>query len=319
VLNRRAFIGLLASATALGARGQQAQRPRRIGILGGGTVPKTLLADEMARFGWIEGQNVVIDRRSAEGDEHRARDLASELVRGNVDVIVSYGAVASLAARDATRTIPIVSTTGDPVLLGLATTLAHPGGNVTGTATIAPELAAKRLELLHALLPAAIDVAELVDPANEYVRRTRSDYERTFRALGLRPIFVELSGPSAFEQAFDEMARRRAQALIVRGDPVFISNAQRIIGLATQLGLPTMTEDRRFVEAGGLASYAFKVAGMRLHTAAYVDKILRGARPGDLAIEQPTEIELVLNLKTAKALGIAIPQSLLDRADDVIR
>jgi ABC-type uncharacterized transport system substrate-binding protein len=173
--------------------------------------------------------------------------------------------------------------------------------------------------MLRALLPDAIDVAELVDPANEYVRRTRSDYEQTFRALGLRPIFVDVPGPAAFEQAFDEIARRRAQALIVRGDPVFISNTRRIIGLATQLGLPTMTEDRRFVEAGALASYAFKLAAMRLHTAAYVDKILRGARPADLAIEQPTDIELVINLKTATALGITIAQPVLERADHVIR
>jgi ABC-type uncharacterized transport system substrate-binding protein len=318
-MDRHAFIGLLASAVAMPACEQQTQRPRRIGVLGGGTVPKSLLADEMANYGWIEGQNLVIDRRSAEGDAQRARALAADLARSNVDVIVTYGAVASLAVHDATRTIPIVSTTGDPVLLGLATTLAHPGGNVTGTATIAPELAAKRLEILRALLPDAVDVAELVDPANEYVRRTRSDYEQTFRALGLRPIFVDVPGPAAFEQAFDEIARRRAQALIVRGDPVFISNTQRIIGLATQLGLPTMTEDRRFVEAGALASYAFKLAAMRLHTAAYVDKIPRGARPADLAIEQPTDIELVINLKTATALGITIAKPVLDRADDVIR
>lgn len=288
-------------------------------VLGGGTVPKSYLADEMAKVGWVEGQNLIIERRSAEGDAKRAQRLAAELVQLKVDVIVAIGAVCSLAARDATQTIPIVSVTGDPVLLGLVQNLSHPGGNITGITSIAPELAAKRLELLRALLPDVVMVAELVDPANEYIRLTRGEYEQTLHKIGMQPIFVDVSAPAELGQAFERIARQRAQALIIRGDPVFISNRDEIVRRAMQLALPTVAEGRQFVEAGALASYAAKATTMRQREAALVDKILRGSKPADLPIEQPSELELVINLKTARTLGLSIPPPLLLRADDVVQ
>jgi len=318
-MDRRAFISLTAAFFTASLAAQPAQAPRRIGTLTGGTPSRSWLAEEMAKYGWVEGQNLVIERRSAQGDAQRAKDLAAELVRLNVEVLVTFGAVASLAARDATHTIPIVSRTGDPVLLGLVANLSYPGGNITGNTTVSRELSTKRLEALRMLLPNVIRVADLVDPANEYVRLTRSEYEQTFSALGMQPIFVEVSDPKQLSRAFEHISSQRAQALVVRGDTVFVSNREQIVRLATQLALPTMTEGRLFVEAGALASYAPKDAALNLRTAALIDKILRGAKPADLPIEQPAEFELLINVKTAKALGLTIPQSLLQRADEVIR
>jgi putative ABC transport system substrate-binding protein len=318
-MHRRAFIAVIATALATRAVAQQPQGPRRIGILNGGRIPPTGMADEMAKFGWVEGRNLVIERRSAEGDAQRAKDLAAELVRLNVDVIMTFGAVASLAARDATRTIPIVANTGDPVLLGLVPNFSHPGGNVTGTTQFAPELATKRLEILRTMLPDVVRIAELVDPANEYIKRARSEYEHAFRALGMQPVFVELPAPSELNRAFADIERQRAQALVIRGDPMFFINREQIIRLARQIKLPTIAEGRRYAEAGALASYAPKQSATLLRMAALIDKILRGAKPGDLPIEQATEFELVVNLGTAKALGITIPPSLLQRADELIQ
>jgi putative ABC transport system substrate-binding protein len=318
-MDRREFIGLGLALMAPRAGAQQAPGLRRIGVLGGGTLPKAFLADEMAKYGWVEGQNLIIERRSAEGDAKRARLLAVELVRLNMEVIVTIGAVCSLAGRDATQIIPIVSVTGDPVLLGLVQNLSHPGGNITGVTSIAPELAAKRLEILRALLPNAVMVAELVDPANEYIRLTRSEYEQALRKFGMRPVFVDVPAPTELSRAFEHISRQRAEALIIRGDPVFISNRDEIVRRATQLALPTIAEGRQFVEAGALASYAAKLGTMRQRQAAMVDRILRGAKPADLPIEQPSELELVINLKAARALGLTIPQPLLLRADEVIQ
>ena len=318
-MHRRTFISLVTALLTTSAASQDVQRPRRIGVLNSGVVPKAGLAAEMAHYGWVEGRNLVIERRSGEGDAQRAQVLAAELVRLNVEVIVAFGAVASLAVRDATQTIPTVTRTGDPVLLGLVANLSRPGGNITGTTTASRELSAKRLEVLRALVPNAVKVAELVDPANEYVRRTRSEYEQAFHALGMQPLFVDVPAPTDISRALEEVSRRQAQALIVRADPVFEFNREQILRLANRLSLPTMTEGRQFVEAGALASYAPKYSPLNLRTAALVDKILRGAKPADLPIEQPTEFELVINLTTAKALGLSIPQSVLLRADAVIQ
>jgi putative ABC transport system substrate-binding protein len=279
----------------------------------------SFLSDDLRKYGWIEGRNLIIQRRGAEGDTQRVPVLAAELVRLNVDVIVAFGAVASLAAKNATPTIPIVTTTGDPVVLGLVVNLSHPGGNITGVTTIAPELAGKRLEVLRTLLPKATRIAELVDPANQYISRTRSEYEKVFQAFRMQAIFVEVATPAELGSAFADISRQRAEALIVRADPMFLSNRERIMGLALQRALPTMTEGRRFVAAGGLVSYAPKEAAMLARTVALVDKILNGAKPADLPVEQPTEFELLVNLKTAKALGLTLPQSLLLRADEVIK
>ena len=325
-MDRRRFVCAVGGslfAMHLAATAQETAKVRRIGLLTAGTFPtrpaRLPLTDALREHGWIEGQNLIIEKRGADGNAQRVPELAAELVRLDVEVIASFGAVASLAARSATTTIPIVTLTGDPVVLGLVPNLSHPGGNITGVTTISPELAAKRLELLRTLLPRAARIAELVDPANEYIRRTRSDYEKDFRALGMQPIFVDVAAPAELDRSFAEVSRQRAEALIVRADPIFVANRDRIMLFASHSALPTVAEGRQFAEAGALASYAPSVTASLARLAALIDKILRGAKPGDLPIEQPTKLELVINLKTAKALGLSIPQSLLLRADEVIQ
>lgn len=322
-MDRRTFIGTFACgllATPLATNAQLAQM-RRIGILSGGeaSVPVPLLSPGLRDYGWVEGQNLIIDARGTSGRAELAPALAAELVQLKVEVIVAIGAVGAVAAKNSTTTIPIVATTGDPVRLGLVSSMSRPGGNITGTSMIAPELAAKRLELLRELLPKATRIGELVDPGNQYWQLVRKDYEDAFRTLGLRPIFVELANPAALDQAFAELMRQRAEVLIVRGDPGFYAMRDRITSLALGHALPTMCEGRDLVTAGGFVSYGPSGSAMFARTAALVDKILKGAKPGDLPIEQPTKFEFVINLKTAKALGLTIPQSLLLRADEVIQ
>jgi putative ABC transport system substrate-binding protein len=237
----------------------------------------------------------------------------------NLDVILSFGAVAGVALRNATTTIPIVATTGDPVRLGLVSNLSHPGGNITGLSLISPELAAKRLELIRELLPKATLVGELVDPANTYWQRVRPEYEQAFRTLRLQPLFVEVAHPDAIEKAIAQIAGRRADALIVRGDPMFESKRELIGRLTVQHSLPAIAESRPVAEAGVLLSYGPNVAANDRILANYVDRILRGAKPGDLPIAQPTKFDFVINMKTAKAIRLTIPQPLLLRADEVIR
>jgi putative ABC transport system substrate-binding protein len=324
MMDRRTFIGTFACgvlAIPLIANAQQAARTRRIGVLSGGTASNAVapLSASLRDYGWVEGQNLIIDARGAGGKAEIAEALAAELVQLKVEVIVAFGAVASVAAKNSTTTIPIVTTTGDPVRLGLVSSMSRPGGNITGVSEIAPELAAKRLELLRELLPNVTRIGELVDPGNQYWQLVRKDYEQVFRSLGMQPIFVELADPASMNQAFAELTRQRAEALIVRGDPVFFATRDQITGLALRHALPTMAEGRGLVIAGGLVSYGANIAARFGRTAALVDKILKGAKPGDLPIEQPTKFDLVINLKTAKALGITIPQSLLLRADEVIQ
>jgi putative ABC transport system substrate-binding protein len=276
------------------------------------------LVDELRERGWVEGQNLVFDRRGGDGNSERVPALAADLVQMKLDVIVSFGAVAAVALRNATTTIPIVATTGDPVRLGLVSNLSHPGGNITGLSLIAPELAAKRLEMIRELLPKATLIGELVDPANTYWQRVRPDYEQAFRAMRMQPLFVEVANPGEIEKAIAQIAGRGADALVVRGDPMFTSNREQIGRLAVQYALPTIAEDRPIAEAGMLMSYGPNVPAVGRIVASYIDRILRGAKPGDLPIEQPTKFELVINVKTAKALGLTIPPSLLRRADEVI-
>jgi putative ABC transport system substrate-binding protein len=324
LVERRAFIGALvtgAMASVPGVASAQQAKPRRIGILSAGVLPRAIppaFLDELRKRGWVEGQNLIIERRSGDGYADRVPVLASELVGMNLDVILTFGAVAGVAMKNATTTIPIVATTGDPVRLGLVSNLSHPEGNITGLSQIAPELAAKRLELIHELLPKAMLVGELVDPANAYWQRARSDYEEAFRAMRMHPLFVEVHNPSEIEGAIAQIGSRRADALVVRGDPMFTSNREQIARLAVQYALPTMAEEQRFVEAGILMSYGPSPSAMERIVVSYVDKILRGAKPGELPIAQPTKFDLVINLKTAKALGLTIPKQLLLRVDEVI-
>lgn len=324
-MDRRTFIDVLTGSllvAPLSTLAQQAGKVRRVGILSAGTITRSNWApflETLHELGWIEGQNLHIELRPAGGNAELVPRLASELVQLKVDVIVSSGAVASLAAKNATTTIPIVSQSGDPLRIGLVASMSRPGGNVTGVSMVAPELAAKRLELLRELRPTATRVGELVDPANLYTKLIRKEDEQAYRALGMQPIFVDVADATLLEGIIAEVARSGADALIVRGDPLFSSNRDQIAFLALKHALPTVAEGRQFVAAGCLVSYAPNYSAMGRDMATFVDKILKGAKPGELPIEQPKKFELAINLKTAKALGLTIPQSLLMRADEVIQ
>jgi putative tryptophan/tyrosine transport system substrate-binding protein len=260
MITRRTFMGALASGALISPLVATAQQPaqiRRIGILSGGAgsgIP-AVFTDVLREYGWVEGQNLMIEVRGSGGKPGLANALAAELVQLKVDVIVTLGAVGAIAAKNATTTIPIVATTGDPVRLGLVASMSRPGGNITGMSTIAPELASKRLELLRELFPKIVRIGELVDPGNQYWQLVRSDYEGTFRALQMQSIFVEVANPAALEPAFAQLTRQRAEALIVRGDPIFYALRDQISRLALKHLLPTMAESRERVTAGGFASY----------------------------------------------------------------
>jgi putative ABC transport system substrate-binding protein len=299
-------------------RAQKAKEMRRIGMLSGGmlsTAQPAPFYESLRELGWIEGENLIIERRGAAGKSEAVPAPAGELVRIRPDLIWTEGAVAGLAAKNATTTIPIVSISGDPVRLGLVSSMSHPGGNITGWSTIAPELAVKRLEILRELIPSATRVGEIVDRANKYWYEVKADYERAFASLKLQPHFVEITAADEIPGAIVQIANGRANALIVRGDPMFGANREQIARLALQHSLPTIAEGRREPEAGQLLSYGPVGRAAARRIASIVDRILRGAKPGDIPIEQPTEFELVINSKTAKALALTIPQSLQLRAE----
>ncbi len=272
-------------------------------------------------LGYVEGRNVVIEYRSAEGKLERLRALAAELVALKVDVIVTGGGTpTALAAKEATRTLPIVFTSAtDPVTDGLVTSLAHPGGNVTGLSNLAPELVGKCLEQLKEAVPQVSLVAVLWQPGAVGGRTDMlKPAEVAARALGVRVQFVEARGPADFDRAFSDMTRARAGALAVLGSAIFNSERRRLVDLAAKHRLPTVYTSRDFVDAGGLMTYGVNLADLFRRAAAYVDKTLKGTKPGDLPVEQPTKFELMINLQTAKALGLTISPSLLQRADEVI-
>ena len=324
-MDRRTFVGAAALgcfAAPFAARAQKAKDVRRIGMLSGGTISTSQPAPFYAalrELGWIEGENLIIERRGAAGKSEAVPALAAELVQLQPDLIWTEGAVAGIAAKNATTTIPIVAISVDPVRLGLVSSMSHPGGNITGFSTIAPELAAKRLEILRELIPNATRAGEIVDRANQYWYVVKEDYERAFASLKLQPIFVEITSADAIPGAITEIANRRADALIVRGDPMFNSNREQIARLALQYALPTIAEGRPNPAAGQLLSYGPNGLAFAARVASIVDRVLRGAKPIDIPIEQPTKFDLVINLKTAKALGLTIPQKLLLRADELIQ
>ena len=314
-------------ASALAAEGQQAGKVWRIGYLGVSRPPTypdpspnwTALLGGLRERGWTEGQNIVIERRYAEGRSDRAAEHAAELVALKVDVILAVAGGAFAAAK-ATRTIPVVfAAVTDPVASGLVASLARPGGNLTGFSNTGVDVSPKRLELLKAAVPGATRVAVLGNPGNDLYPRMRGGVEAAGRSLGVTLSFVDVRGPAGFDGAFAAMSANRAEALLVLGDPLFFAQRTRIIELATKHRLPAMYEFRRYAEAGGFMSYGADFADMFRRAAFSVDKILRGAKPADLPVEQPTKFELVINLKTAKALGLTIPPSLLGRADEVIQ
>jgi ABC-type uncharacterized transport system substrate-binding protein len=275
---------------------------------------------ELRDLGYIEGRNLVIEYRSAEGKSEQLPALAAELVALKVDVIVAPSTVAAQAAKQATRTLPIVSV-AIPVTSGLVTSLARPGGNVTGLSFFSPELVGKCLEQLKLAVPAVSRVAALWQPGGQgepTEKEMLKAAEVAARALGVRLQFVEARGPENFDRAFSEMTRARAGALTVLPSNMFISERRRLVDLAAKNRLPAVYPWREFVDAGGLMSYGLNVADLFRRAATYVDKILKGAKPADLPVEQPTKFELVINLKTAKVLGLTIPQPLQQRADQMI-
>lgn len=328
-MDRRTFIGGIAEsllAVPLTAAAQQsATKVRHIGLLmveDFAPDQRRSIAAALRERGWIEGDNLLVESRSAHGNVELLRPLADELVQRKVDLIVGAGTVASIAAKNATARIPIVIYgSGDPVHVGLVSNLAHPGGNITGNTTISNELDVKRLELLHELLPGAVRVGELVNSTNPVFRAARPEYKEAYRSLGMQPIFVEVAAVSELESAVADVARQGGQALKISADPLLASapGLPHIMRAARRLGIPTIVEGRDALEAGGLASLVPSSADIDRQFARAVDKILKGANPGDLPIERPTKFELVINLKTAKELGITVPQSLLLRADEVIQ
>ena len=275
----------------------------------------------LRELGYVEGQNVTIEYRWADGKFEQLPELAADLVRLKVDVIVTAVTQASLAARQATGAIPIVMVgVSDPVGSGLVASLARPGANITGTSSMTAEVVGKQLELLKETVPRISQVAALWNPANPVFQAIqRKETEVAARALGVQLRILEARGPGDIERAFGAMTSARARALLVLGDPVFNSHRKRIADLALNGRLPAVSGTREFVDAGGLMAYGPSFTEMHRRAAYYVDRILKGTKPADLPVEQPTKFELVVNLKTAKQIGMAIPPNVLARANQVIR
>jgi len=311
----------------LAADAPQAGKVPRIGLLGSLPPSNTsrgvdAFQQGLRELGWVEGQNIVIDYRYAEGRLDRLPDLAVELVRLKVDIIVAEATQGVAAAKNATGTIPIVMIAGsaDPVGLGFIASLARPGGNVTGLSySVGPEIVGKGLELIKEIVPKVRRVAILSNPASPVQPLFIREVNVAARSLGVQVQLLEVRGPNEFDGAFAAMATDRVGALLVVADGMLIFHRTRLADLAARGRLPAAYGTRAHVEAGGLMSYGPSFRDLFRRSAIYVDKILKGAKPGDLPVEQPTKFELVINLKTAKALGLTIPQSLLQRADEVIQ
>ena len=320
MIDRRTFLagtGAVLLAAPLTAEAQQAAKVFKVGELHPGIGSEARLA-ALREVGYVEGQNLVVERRHAEGRVDRLPALATELVGLKPDVILATGEAAIRAAKNATKVIPIVMAfSEDPVGKGLVTSLARPGGNITGVSLVAAgTMAAKRVEVFKEAVPRARRIALLSWPGMEAAQV--KDAEQAARVLKIETVLVEVQNGD-YEGAFSAMATERADALFVVSNPVLNRDRKRIIALAARHRLPAIYEWRESAEDGGLLAYGAKFRELNRRVAAYVDKILKGAKPGDLPVEQPTTFELVINLKTAKALGLTIPQSLLGRADEVIQ
>jgi len=325
-VSRRTFSCILAGIVVALPRmviAQASNVVRRIGVLDNGAPdsPQELRqADALRELGWVEGQNLHVERRYDNGRSEALQALAEELVRAKVEIIVTLGTAATLAAKHATTAIPIVFSTGDPVLLGLVTSLARPGGNLTGISQASPEVTAKYLSVLKELLPGLQRVGVLWEVGHPYFRATRGQFEQVCRSLGLAPIIVEVSATNQISGAIAQLQRQRAQALVVGIGSFTWDHRLEIVDAATKQRLPTMTDDSQFTrEAGALISYTRSQVEDDHLLAEYIDRILRGANPANLPIRQPTKFELLINLKTARALGLTIPKELLLRADEVIQ
>jgi putative ABC transport system substrate-binding protein len=325
-MRRRDFITLLGGAGAtwpLAARAQQGRKAHTIGYLSPAipvfTPVRAAFTDALRELGWVEGQNITIEWRYAENRLERLPELAAELVRLNVELIVASGTLGPLAAKRATSTIPIVMTAaGDPLGSGLVSSLAHPGGNVTGLSLMVPDIAGKRLQLLKEFLPQVSRVAVLWNAANPYPTIVFKETQAAGRRLGIEVQSMAVRGPADFDGAFEDARRQHPDALVEVEDPLTNSLHKRIIQFVAAEHLPSLHGMREEVEAGGLISYGASISDLFKRATGYVDKILKGAKPAGLPVQQPTKFELVINLKTAKALGLEIPPTLLARADEVI-
>jgi putative ABC transport system substrate-binding protein len=327
-VRRREFITLLGGATFAGslvARAQQTGKAYRIGYLAQGSSAINVDVTEVFRqrlreLGWVEGQNITIDYRFADGQSDQLADFAAELARLKVDIIVASPTVGVVAAKNATGTIPIVAiSVGDPVALGLIASLARPGGNITGLSYgVGVDTLGKSLELLKETLPNIGRVAVLSNPANPFHAFAITNVKIAAQALRVELQLLEARVPDEFDGAFAAIAKERVGALLVLADGLFSLHRTRLVALEARNRLPSMYGNRVYAEAGGLMSYGPYFPDLWQRAASYVDKILRGAKPSDLPVEQPNKFELVINLKTAKALGLTVPPSLLARADELI-
>ena len=319
-------IGLYALAAPLGAFAQQKNKVWRVGFLTPRRRPDSLDSDVFGAFlqgmrdlGYVEGKNLIIEWRFADSKLDRLPELAAELVRLKVDVIVTGGTSATGAAQKATTVIPIViGTAGDPVASGFVRSLARPGGNITGLSELAVDVGPKLLEMLISMGPKLSRIAVLMNPDNSSHATRLKSVQAAAQAVGVTIFPMEARTAKEIENAFSIMAQKKTGAVIVTVDALFIQQVRQIAELAAKNRLPTISGMREYVEAGGLMSYGQNLADNYRRAAIYVDKILKGAKPGDLPVEQPTKFELFINRKTAKALGLTIPQSLLISADKVI-
>ena len=320
-MDRRAFLGALALlALPLGADAQPGAKLRRIGFLRSGQPPPAwvkALQQGLRDLGYAEGKSIVLEIRFTDRGAEKLSELAAELIRLNVDVIVASGTPAALAARNLTRTLPIVVVgVNDPVGTGLISELSRPGGNITGLTNQTPDLAMKRVQLLKEVIPKLVRLAVLGNPAHPAYASQVKTLETGMHALGGQLEVIPVSDPNEFEAAFK--IARQSQALLQLDDVLLTTHRARLLELTAQNRLPAIYGFREFVDAGGLMAYGVNFPDMYRRAASYIDKILKGAKPADLPVEQPTKFELVINLKTAKALGRTIPPSLLQRADHVI-
>jgi putative tryptophan/tyrosine transport system substrate-binding protein len=324
-MKRREFITVLGSAAAwpLAARAQQVRMPRRIGVLLVGLSPES---KELKHFrlglrdaGYIEGRNVVIEWRSAAGDYDRVPGLVADLVRNNVDVIVEDSTVGTEATKRATSTIPIVmALVLDPVATGLVQSLAHPGANITGLSMMATELYPKRLQLLKEINPQLTSVAVFWNPDHPFHAKAVEEVKTIAQSVPIEVTFAAVRMPDQFAPAFSNAMQAKAEALYVIDDPIFFAHRTILLELAAQARIPTIYETRRYPEAGAFMSYGPDLYDLFRRSAIYVDRIFKGADPANLPVEQPTKFELVINLKTAKALSIDVPPMLVALADEVI-
>jgi putative tryptophan/tyrosine transport system substrate-binding protein len=331
VTSRRSFVGAVAATMLVlpqAGIAQQTGRVYRIGFLGLASASASVTLRRIEAFrtglralGYVEGNNVIIDFRWAEGDADRLAELAGDLIRRRVDVLVTQGSTTTRVAKEATSTVPIVMlAVGDAVGAGLVASLSRPGGNVTGSTFLGQQIYAKQLELLKEAIPSVARVAVLMNPDNPANQPVLQGMEAVARRTKVVLTEIDARGPAEFEGAFRAMSQHRVDACVVSADAVLTTNARAIANLAVRHRLPATSAWSDFTAAGGLLSYGANIYDLYGRAAPrFVDKILKGAKPADLPVEQPTKFDLVINLKTAKALGIAIPQSLLLRADEVIR